>query len=151
MGCTVSCPQFPDLLGTPPWALGPLLCSWWRHSGMPEPSRPARGAYHKQIKLLLVPGDHLVDGLIVRHLVFLLQDCKLSAPLRRGRGGRRPSSEVSGGVRGNELVVPARLRWMGTHTAAKGTHTHTHTHAPWDQGPCWPSQPRSRGLNGHGD
>lgn len=38
-----------------------------------------------------------------------------------GRARRRAAASM-----GNELVVPVRLQWMATHTAARGTHTHAH-------------------------
>lgn len=28
--------------------------------------------YHEELKLIFVPGDHLVEGLVIWHLIFLL-------------------------------------------------------------------------------
>ena len=80
---------------------------------------PPRGAYHEQVKLLLVPGNHLVHRLVVGHLVFFLEGGTHLVRVRRDRAGRRQAT-------GNELAVPVRLRWMGTHAAARGTHAHAH-------------------------
>lgn len=110
-----------------------------------------RGTYHEQVKFLLVPGNHLVHRLVVGHFIFFLEGFTHLVRVRRGWGGRRPGSEASGGG-------PWEMSWRSQSgcggwgpTRQREAHTHTHTHAPWDQGPCWPSQPRSRGLNGHGD
>lgn len=37
---------------------------------------PSPGTHHEEVKLFFMPGNHLVDGLIIRYLIFLLQDCK---------------------------------------------------------------------------
>lgn len=69
-------------------------------SGHQSPAVPDLGAHHEQVKLLFVPGNHLVDSLVIGHLIFLLQDCKTLIELRRGWAGRWPGSEVSSGVHG---------------------------------------------------
>ena len=139
--------------------LSPSVC--WVSGGRarePTPHGPCRweasacGAHHEQVELLLVPGYHLVHRLVIRHLVFFLQDVTRLVWLRGRRGGRRPGSEASGGgpwERSWQSLV--RLRWMGTHAAAM-RHTRTRTRTLRGvRALCWPSQPRSRGLNGRGD
>lgn len=78
-----------------------------------------------------MPGNHLVDGLIIRYLIFLLQDCKalvltvegLGWVVARLRGEQRCPSI------GDEL-----MSWRsqagcggGSHASARGTHIHTRT------------------------
>lgn len=54
--------------------------------------------HHEQVELLLVPGDHLVHGLVVGHLVFLLGKCKsrdsAAAPGASGTAPRDPPTLV---------------------------------------------------------